>query len=164
MIKTWKDIYDRGDDYNVSDLDTIAASSLAAISIWSISVITVSYIRVESFSISSGFDPNDVIGSAPDVTWNSNWSTRKSIYSFPGGLLENSAGPHGKPCWSVRIWMDLNRWINNYKRYLMWNLRRWNRCSCQRRCCYSNHGIYSSEYEPNSKEDFKCVRDDKSKI
>ena len=21
MIKTWKDIYDRGDDYNVSDLD-----------------------------------------------------------------------------------------------------------------------------------------------
>ena len=121
---------------------TIAASSLAAISIWSISVITVSCNRVESFSISSGFDPSDVIGSAPDVTWNSNFPTRKSFYSFPCGLLENPAGPHGKPCWSGRIWMDLNRWINNYKRYLKWNLRRWNRCSCQRRCCYSISNSY----------------------
>ena len=136
----------------MNEFITIAASSLATISIWSISVITVSCNRVESFSISSDFDPSDVIGSVPDVIWNSNWPTRKSFYSFPGGLLENPAGPHGKPCWSGRIWMDLNRWINNYKRYLKWNLRRWNRCSCQRRCCYrirnyfmvrSKHSIYS---------------------
>ena len=72
---------------------TIAASSLAAISIWSISVITVSCNWVESFSISSGLDPSDVIGSFPDVTWNSSWPTWKSFYSFPGRLLENPAAP-----------------------------------------------------------------------
>ena len=74
-------------------LITIAASSLEAISIWSISVITVSCNWVESFPISSGFDPSDVIGSTPDVTWNSSWPTWKSFYSFPGRLLENPAAP-----------------------------------------------------------------------
>ena len=66
---------------------------MAAISIWSISVITVSCNWVESFSISSGFDPNDAIGNAPDVTWNSSWPTWKSFYGFPGRLLENPAAP-----------------------------------------------------------------------
>ena len=71
---------------------TIAASSLAAISIWSISVITESCNWVESFSISSGFDPSDV-RNAPDVTWNSSWPTWKFFYSFPSRLLENPAAP-----------------------------------------------------------------------
>ena len=74
---------------------TIATSSLTAISIWSISVITVSCNRVESFSISSGFDPSDVIGNAPDVTWNSNWLIRKSFYSFFRWAT-------GKSSWSSR--------------------------------------------------------------
>ena len=72
---------------------TIAASSLTAISIWSIPVITVSCNWVESFSISSGFDPSDVFRIAPDVTWNSSWPTWKSFYSFPGRLLENPDAP-----------------------------------------------------------------------
>ena len=66
---------------------------MEVISIWSISVITVSCSWVESFSISSGFDPSDVIGSAPDVTWNSGWLSWKSFYSSPGRLLENPAAP-----------------------------------------------------------------------
>ena len=117
---------------------TIAASSLAAISTWSISVISICTNWVKSFTISSNFFPDDVIGSAPDVTWNSNWPTWKSFYSFPGGLLENPAGLHGKPCLNHWSWMDLIRWNFNNCWYMNWDLRRWSRCSCQRRCCYSN--------------------------
>ena len=117
--------------------DTIAASSLAAISICSISIITISAQTIKSFTISSNFFPDDVIWNAPDVTWNSNWPTGKSFYSFPGGLPEIPAAPHGKPCWSGRNWMGLN-WRNNFKqRYMNWNMRWWYWCSCQRRCCYS---------------------------
>ena len=118
-------------------LITIAASSLAAISICCISIITICAYWNKSFTISSNFFPDDVIGSAPDVTWNSNWPTRKSFYSFPGGLLENPAGPHGKQCLSHWNWMDLIRRKFINKRYINWDLRRWSRCSCQRRCCYS---------------------------
>ena len=117
---------------------TIAASSLAAISICSISIISISAQTIKLFTISSNFFPDDVILSAPDVTWNSNWPTGKSFYSFPGGLPEIPAAPHGKSCWSGRNWMGLN-WRNNFKqRYMNWNMRWWYWCSCQRRCCYSN--------------------------
>ena len=90
------------------------ASSLAAISIWSISIIIICSDRIKSFSISSDFYPDDVIGNAPDVTWNSNWPTWKSFYSFPGRLLENPACLHGKPCLSHWIWMDLIRRNYNF--------------------------------------------------
>ena len=117
---------------------TIAASSLAVISICSISIISVCAYRVESYSISSNFWPDDVIGNAPDIIWNSNWPTWKSFYSFPDGLLKNPAAPHGKLCWSGRNRMGLNWRINFKQRYLFKNMRRWSRSSCQRRCCYSS--------------------------
>ena len=125
---------------------TIAASSLAAISICSIFIISVSAYWIKSLSISSNFWPDDVIGNAPDVTWNSNWPTGKSFYSYPGGLLENPAALHGKPCMKGRSWMGLLGWNSNIFWYMYWDLRRWSRCSCQRRCCYSNRKIIQFFY------------------
>ena len=124
----------------------MTALSLAAISIWSISIIIICTDRIKSFSISSNFCPDDVIGNAPDVTWNSNWPTWKSFYSFPGRLMENLAGLHGKPCLSHWIWMDLIRRKFYNKGYMNWDLRRWSRCSCQRRCCYSNKNFAREVY------------------
>ena len=78
---------------------TIAASFLAAISICSITIISIRIVWIVSFSISSNFFPDDVTENAPDVTWNSNWSTGKSFYSFQVGywkiqlvLTENRVG------------------------------------------------------------------------
>ena len=109
MKSTWRSNNSKIYKQNIND--TIAASSLAAISICSITIISIRIVWIVSFSISSNFFPDDVTENAPDVTWNSNWPTGKSFYSFPGGLLENPAGPHGKPCWSGWNWMDLNRRI-----------------------------------------------------
>ena len=116
---------------------TIALSFSVSISINIVTIISNRRIRTIIFTISSDCWPDDVIGSTPDVTWNSNWPTGKSFYSYPGGILENPADPHGKPCWSGRNWMDLNR-MNHFKqRYLLRDLRWWSRCSSRkRRFCY----------------------------
>ena len=75
----------------IRHFNTIALSFSESISIYLIFIISISTNSIKSFSISSNFRSNDVIGSAPDVTWNSNWPTWKSLYSFPGRLPENPA-------------------------------------------------------------------------
>ena len=122
---------------NYCQVVTIALSFSVSITINIVTIISNRRIRTIIFTISSDFCPDDVIGSSPDVTWNSNWPTWKSFNSFPGRLLENPAGPHGKPCLSHWIWMDLIRRKFIYKRYLLRDLRWWSRCSCRkRRGCY----------------------------
>ena len=115
-------------------IDTIALSFSVSISISYVTIISNRRIRTIIFTISSDFCPDDVIRSSPDVTWNSNWPTWKSFNSFLGRILESSAGPHGKPCLSHWIWMDLIRRKFVDKRYLLRDLRWWS--SRKRRCCY----------------------------
>ena len=93
--------------------DTIALSFSVSISTSCISIISISANWIKSVSISSNFRPNDVIGSAPDFTWNSNWSTWKSFNSFPSRLLENPAAFHVKFCMKSRIRMDMLWWNSN---------------------------------------------------
>ena len=98
---------------------TIATSSLATISTYFILIITISSLRIKSFTIYTNFWSSDVIGSTPGNTRNPNLPTWKFYYSFPGRLLENPAGLHGKPLMKYWIWMDLIWRVNDRKGYLL---------------------------------------------
>ena len=131
-LKIWSEVR-----FPVIQYFTIVASFLVAIFI-SDFFITISANRIKSFTISTHFRSNDVIGSVLDVTWNSNWATWISLYSFPSRLLENPVTLHVKSFMKSRNWMDLNWRISNFKRYMNRNLRRCSRCSSRKRWGYSN--------------------------
>ena len=80
-------IMDLLDIYNDGD-GTIEAMSFKFNSINNISIISTRRNWIKSFSISLNLSSNNVIGSAPDVTWNLNWSIWKYFYSFQSRLLE----------------------------------------------------------------------------
>ena len=83
----------------------IGASFLTAISISYISIISISWNCIKSYSFSSNLSSNNFIKSAPDLTWNSNWSIWKTFYSIPSRLLENPADLH------VKSWMKSRNWM-----------------------------------------------------
>ena len=101
------------------------------------SIITISRICIKSYSISTNFFSDDVTGALLTSS------------GIPIGLPENPFTVFQVGYWKIQLLLMENLagvietgWACSEgttitKRYLIWNLRRWRRCSIQRRCCCS---------------------------